>query len=73
MAPYFKLMESWRPEHQVADPMTLAEAEGEEPASRRRGRRICPRCELECRKHEWPQLTEAERAARPNHCTYEKV
>eukprot|EP00975_Prorocentrum_lima_P066086 12907161-Prorocentrum_lima.AAC.1 len=60
-------MESWRPEHQVVDPMTLAEAMGKEPATRRRGSMICPPCELECRKNEWPQLTEAGRAAHPNH------
>eukprot|EP00975_Prorocentrum_lima_P012700 2690494-Prorocentrum_lima.AAC.1 len=40
---YFKLMESWRPEHQIDEPMTLALDEGKEPASRRRGRRVCPR------------------------------
>eukprot|EP00975_Prorocentrum_lima_P069516 12926808-Prorocentrum_lima.AAC.1 len=34
MAPYFRLMESWRPEHQYAEPMTLAQAEGKEPATK---------------------------------------
>eukprot|EP00975_Prorocentrum_lima_P035585 7480445-Prorocentrum_lima.AAC.1 len=48
--------------------MTIAEEEGKEPASRRRGRRICPMCELEYRKNEWPSLTEAERVANPNYC-----
>eukprot|EP00975_Prorocentrum_lima_P025020 5252327-Prorocentrum_lima.AAC.1 len=65
-------MESWRPEHQYADPMNLAQAVGKEPATRGRGKRICPFCELECRKNEWPQLTEAERAAKPNHCIWEQ-
>eukprot|EP00975_Prorocentrum_lima_P006119 1320943-Prorocentrum_lima.AAC.1 len=41
-ASYFTLMESWRPEHSIDDTMTIAEGEGKEPASRRRGRRICP-------------------------------
>eukprot|EP00975_Prorocentrum_lima_P029013 6094876-Prorocentrum_lima.AAC.1 len=63
-------MESWRPEHQIGDPMTLAEVEVKEPASRRRGRRICPMCELRCRTNEWPQLTEAGRAANPNYCIH---
>eukprot|EP00975_Prorocentrum_lima_P031818 6680573-Prorocentrum_lima.AAC.1 len=65
-------MESWRPEHQYADLMNLQQAMGKEPATRRRGRRIRPPCELECRKNGWPQLTEAERTAHPNYCTYEQ-
>eukprot|EP00975_Prorocentrum_lima_P003534 773347-Prorocentrum_lima.AAC.1 len=63
-------MESWRPERQLDDPMTLADAEGKEPASRRRGRRICSMCEFKCRTNEWRQLTLAERAANPNYCTH---
>eukprot|EP00975_Prorocentrum_lima_P010201 2174405-Prorocentrum_lima.AAC.1 len=53
--------------------MTVAEAEGTEPASRRMGKRSCPPCELDCRKNEWPQLTESERTANPNYCTHEQV
>eukprot|EP00975_Prorocentrum_lima_P071593 12938572-Prorocentrum_lima.AAC.1 len=66
-------MESWRPEHSIDDTMAIAEEEGKEPASRTRGRRICPMCELECRKNAWPSLTEAERVAHPNYCTHDKV
>eukprot|EP00975_Prorocentrum_lima_P039727 8346628-Prorocentrum_lima.AAC.1 len=73
LSSYFKLIESWRPDHAIDDPMTIAQEEGNEPASRRRGRRICPLCELECRKNEWPSLTEAEWIASPNYCTYERV
>eukprot|EP00975_Prorocentrum_lima_P002752 608163-Prorocentrum_lima.AAC.1 len=36
--PYFKFIESWRPEHSRDDPMTLAQEEGKEAATRRRGR-----------------------------------
>eukprot|EP00975_Prorocentrum_lima_P041553 8728585-Prorocentrum_lima.AAC.1 len=53
--------------------MTIADEEGKEPASRRRGRRICPICVLECRKNEWPSLEEAERVENPNYCTHDKV
>eukprot|EP00975_Prorocentrum_lima_P020076 4224780-Prorocentrum_lima.AAC.1 len=53
--------------------MTIAEEEGKEPASRRRGTWICPVCKLECRMNEWPNLTEAERVANPNYCTHENV
>eukprot|EP00975_Prorocentrum_lima_P022458 4722773-Prorocentrum_lima.AAC.1 len=53
--------------------MTLAEAEGKEPASIRRGKRICPPRESECRNNGWPQLTEAERTANPHYCTHEQV
>eukprot|EP00975_Prorocentrum_lima_P019359 4078123-Prorocentrum_lima.AAC.1 len=50
MPPYFRLIESWRPEHSLDGPMTLMEDEGKAP------RRICPICELRCRKEEWPTL-----------------
>eukprot|EP00975_Prorocentrum_lima_P045418 9510502-Prorocentrum_lima.AAC.1 len=53
--------------------MAILQEEGKEPASRTRGRRICPLCELECRKNGWPSLTEEERIASPNYCTYERV
>eukprot|EP00975_Prorocentrum_lima_P042927 9015177-Prorocentrum_lima.AAC.1 len=49
------------------------EEEGMEPAARRRGRRISPMCELDCRKNEWPSITEAERRDHPHYCTYEQV
>eukprot|EP00975_Prorocentrum_lima_P017454 3687009-Prorocentrum_lima.AAC.1 len=39
--------------------MNSEQAMGKEPAARGRGKRSCPSCELECRKNEWPQLTEA--------------
>eukprot|EP00975_Prorocentrum_lima_P064114 12895556-Prorocentrum_lima.AAC.1 len=42
LASYFKLRESWRPEHSIDDPMTIAQEEGKAPAASRRGRRICP-------------------------------
>eukprot|EP00975_Prorocentrum_lima_P026325 5533096-Prorocentrum_lima.AAC.1 len=54
ITPYFKMIVSTRSEHQRQEPMTLAEAEGKEPATGLRGNRICCACELECRKKEWP-------------------
>eukprot|EP00975_Prorocentrum_lima_P044021 9231835-Prorocentrum_lima.AAC.1 len=42
MATYFKLIESWRPEHQYAETMNMAQAMRKEPATRRRGKWICP-------------------------------
>eukprot|EP00975_Prorocentrum_lima_P013320 2828299-Prorocentrum_lima.AAC.1 len=50
---YFHMVESFRPSHQREEPMSLEEAEGREPASGRRGRRICTHCEVECRRVEW--------------------
>eukprot|EP00975_Prorocentrum_lima_P047260 9882694-Prorocentrum_lima.AAC.1 len=49
------------------------EEEGKEPMTGSRGIRICPMCELNCRKNEWPMLKEAERVEHPSYCTYEQV
>eukprot|EP00975_Prorocentrum_lima_P069060 12924065-Prorocentrum_lima.AAC.1 len=46
---------------------------GKEPATAGRGKRICPSCELEFRKNEWSQLTEAERVNNPTYCIWEQV
>eukprot|EP00975_Prorocentrum_lima_P028358 5959346-Prorocentrum_lima.AAC.1 len=64
--------ESWRPEHFLDDPMTLMEDEGTAPMTGRRGRRICPMCELRYRKEEWPKLREEEKVDNPNYCTFEQ-
>eukprot|EP00975_Prorocentrum_lima_P051765 10842371-Prorocentrum_lima.AAC.1 len=50
MLPFFEMIESWRPEHSLDDPMTLMQDEGKEPMTgRKKGERMC---ELKCRKEE---------------------
>eukprot|EP00975_Prorocentrum_lima_P020159 4243363-Prorocentrum_lima.AAC.1 len=39
---YFKMIESWRPEHPLDGPMTLLEEEGKEPASTKEGKKDLP-------------------------------
>eukprot|EP00975_Prorocentrum_lima_P002890 637853-Prorocentrum_lima.AAC.1 len=58
MQPYFKIIESWREEHSLDEPMTLMDEEGTAPMTATRGRRICPMCELSCRNETWPKLDE---------------
>eukprot|EP00975_Prorocentrum_lima_P052255 10946749-Prorocentrum_lima.AAC.1 len=43
--PFFKMIESWRLDYPLDDPMTLMEEAGKEPMTAKRGRRICPMCE----------------------------
>eukprot|EP00975_Prorocentrum_lima_P038683 8125553-Prorocentrum_lima.AAC.1 len=49
------------------------EEEGKEPMTGKGGRRICPKCELKCRKEDWPKLKEQEGVDHLNYCTYEHV
>eukprot|EP00975_Prorocentrum_lima_P009878 2102582-Prorocentrum_lima.AAC.1 len=67
------MLESGRPEFQWDEPMTLAEAEGKVPATGKRGKRICRVCELECRKKEWSDFTDDQRASNPHYCTSGQV
>eukprot|EP00975_Prorocentrum_lima_P024344 5121736-Prorocentrum_lima.AAC.1 len=62
------MIDGWRPEHSLDEPMTLMEDKGKAPMSAKRGRRMCPMCELSCRKEEWPKLQEEGRAEHPHYC-----
>eukprot|EP00975_Prorocentrum_lima_P039597 8320304-Prorocentrum_lima.AAC.1 len=64
------MMESWRPGHALsADGLTF---DGEGRICGERGKRICPRCELDLRWEEWLEMNDKERAENPKYCVWEQ-
>eukprot|EP00975_Prorocentrum_lima_P031066 6523903-Prorocentrum_lima.AAC.1 len=58
--PFFKMIDSWRPEHALDFPETVLDEEGQAELEKR-GNRICPWWELDLRWEEWPEFRETKR------------
>eukprot|EP00975_Prorocentrum_lima_P034891 7332956-Prorocentrum_lima.AAC.1 len=53
--------------------MSLEELDGKKPPTGRKGSRICPDCEVVCRREEWKTFTQKEKDDNPGYATLKGV
>eukprot|EP00975_Prorocentrum_lima_P012128 2573115-Prorocentrum_lima.AAC.1 len=68
---YFHMVGSNRPAHMWVDHMSLEELDGKKPPTGRKGSRICPDCEVVCRREEWRNFTQKEKDDNPGYASLE--
>eukprot|EP00975_Prorocentrum_lima_P047488 9928598-Prorocentrum_lima.AAC.1 len=59
------MVESWRPEHALNPSELTSDEDGR--ICGERGTMMCPRCELDLRWEEWPEMEEKDRIDNPNY------
>eukprot|EP00975_Prorocentrum_lima_P016360 3467801-Prorocentrum_lima.AAC.1 len=63
-------MESWRPEQAKDAGQLYYNKEGKVCGIK--GRRVCPWCELDLRRREWPEMSEEKRTENPDYCVWDQ-